>query len=236
MTAKIPVFFLCLFVAIQVSAQDNSGSIKGRVVASGGNFPIANARVVARAVGGATSIRVATSDEEGKFQLTNLTPGNYVLRIGAAGYVPEPSFAATPATFYRPGETVTIRMIKGGIITGRVLNKNGEPMALARVRSVRVKDEEGNPVRDAITGRDWTTDDRGIYRLYGLEPGAYAVSVSLGNMFRPVPGLLRSAGQNSETAPTYYPSSTIDTATLVNVTAGNEKPASISVFEPNVPT
>ena len=204
---------LCLFVATQVTAQETS--IAGRVVASNGNFPIVNARIVARAAGGPGSMRVATTDEDGKFQLANLSPGNYVIRIGAAGYIPEPAFATN--NLYRPGENVTIRMIKGGVITGRVVNKNGEPMALARVRGVRVKDEEGNPVRDATTGRDWTTDDRGMYRLYGLEPGSYVVSASFTNMFR-----APSTGQGSDAAPTYYPSATLDGATLVNVNAGNE--------------
>jgi hypothetical protein len=211
------VLITVLLCAGQSLAQETS--IAGRVVASGGNFPIVNARVVARGAGIAASVRVATTDEDGKFQLTNLSPGNYVIRAGAAGYITEPSLAATPATFYRPGENITIRMIKGGIITGRVLNKNGEPMALARVRSVRVKDEEGNSVREGATGRDWTTDDRGMYRLYGLEPGAYVVSASFTNVFRPAPSQTR---QGSEAAPTYYPSSTLDGATLVNVSAGNE--------------
>lgn len=208
-TFKLLLCLLCLFVATQVKAQETS--IAGRVVASSGNFPIVNARIVARTAGGPASMRVATTDEDGKFQLTNLSPGNYVIRIGAAGYIPEASF--TTNNFYRPGENVTIRMIKGGVITGRVLNKNGEPMALARVRGVRVKDEEGNPVRDATTGRDWTTDDRGMYRLYGLEPGSYVVSANFTNMFR--------AGQGGDAA-TYYPSATLDGATLVNVNAGNE--------------
>ncbi len=212
-TGKSLLCFLCLFVANQAVAQETS--IAGRVVAS--DFPIVNARVIARAAGGPTSMRVATTDEDGKFQLTNLSPGNYVIRVGAAGYIPEPSFAANE--FHRPGENVTIHMIKGGVITGRVLNKNGEPMALARVRSVRVKDEEGNPVRDATTGRDWTTDDRGMYRLYGLEPGAYVVSASFTNVFRAAPS---QSGKGSEAGPTYYPSGTLDGATLVNVSAGNE--------------
>ena len=229
-TLKFKLCLLWLFAAIQVSAQQTASEnaaprvvISGRVVASGGNFPIVNARVMARAAGGGSSVRVATTDEDGKFQLTNLVPANYVIRVGAAGYIPDPLLAATPTAFYRPGEIVTIKMIKGGVITGRVLNKNGEPMALARVRSVRVKDAEGNPVRDVITGRDWTTDDRGMYRAYGLEPGAYIVSATFTNIFRPAPSQLRSTtGQSIEAAPTYHPSSTLDGATLVNVQAGNE--------------
>ncbi len=228
----LPVLLLLpLMVAKQASAQTLIGdsrqsrtitTITGRVVASSGTFPIANARVLARAAGGASSVRMATTDDDGRFQLTNLTPANYVIRVVAAGYVPELVQTDMPATFYRPGENITLRMTKGGVITGRVVNQNGQPMALARVRAVRVRNEEGNPVRDSVT-RDWTTDDRGVYRVYGLEPGAYVVAASLTNLFRPAPSSLRSTtGQNSDAAPTYHPSSTLDTATPVNVTAGNE--------------
>ncbi|HKR11465.1 MAG TPA: carboxypeptidase regulatory-like domain-containing protein [Pyrinomonadaceae bacterium] len=188
--------------------------ITGRVVASSGNFPIANARVLARAAGGPSSMRMATTDDDGRFQLTNLTPANYVIRVVAAGYVADLVQADTPAEFHRPGENVTVRMIKGGVITGRVVNQNGQPMALARVRAVRVRDEAGNAVRDSVA-RDWTTDDRGVYRAYGLEPGAYVVSANLNSQFR----------QNAEAGsvgPTYHPSATLDTATPVNVIAGNE--------------
>lgn len=195
-------------------------SITGRVVASGGNFPIANARVMARAVGlgGGPSTQMVMTNEEGSFQLTNLRPANYVIRIGAAGYILEAPPSETPATFYRPGEDVTFRMVKGGVITGRVLNTNGEPMTLARVRVVRVKDPEGRVVRDSGGGREWITDDRGNYRIYGLEPGAYAVAAGPPNAFR----IVVTPGQTTDTAFTYFPSATLDGATLVNVYAGDE--------------
>ncbi|HEX8131317.1 MAG TPA: carboxypeptidase-like regulatory domain-containing protein [Pyrinomonadaceae bacterium] len=198
--------------------------IKGRIVASEGNFGIANARVVARAVGasGASSLRTATTDDEGNFQLTDLRLANYLIRIAAPGYIPEPA-TATPATFYRPGDTVMLRMVKGGVITGRVLNTNGDPMALARVRALRVRDAEGRPVRDSNLARDWTTDDRGIYRLYGLEPGAYVVSASSTSMFRGASGQSSlTGGQTGESAPTYHPSSSLDGATHVRVYGSDE--------------
>lgn len=108
-------------------------------------------------------------------------------------------------------------------ITGRVLDPNGEPPALARVRAVRVRDAEGRPVRDSDAGRDWTTDDRGVYRLYGLEPGTYVVAASPSGMFRRAPRPSRSVGEpGGEAAPTYYPSSTLDAATHVSVYGGQE--------------
>lgn len=202
-----------------------AGNITGRVVESEGNLPLANARVAARAAGarGTSSWRMATTDDEGNFQLTDLRPANYLIRVAAPGYTHEPAAAAAPATFYRPGESVTLRMVKGGVITGRVLNPGGDPMTLARVRAVRVRDAEGSPVRDSGAGRDWTTDDRGVYRLYGLEPGAYVVAASSTGMFRAAPTLPGSAaGQGGAAAPTYHPSSALDAATQVNVYGGTE--------------
>lgn len=202
-----------------------AASITGRVVTSEGNFAVANARVLARAAGagGASSVRMTTTDDEGNFQLTDLGRGNYLIRVAAPGYISEPAAAETPATLYRPGETVTLRMVTGGVITGRVLDANGEPLTMARVRAVRVKDPEGRPVRDSGAGRDWMTDDRGVYRLYGLEPGAYVVAAGPSSRFRPGSAQSRSAGeQGGEAAPTYYPSSTLDAATHVNVHGGQE--------------
>lgn len=199
-----------------------AATITGRVVASEGNLPIANARVLARAAG-AGGLRMATTDDEGNFQLTDLHPANYLIRVAAPGYILEPTAAVVPATFYRPGESVTLRMVKGGVITGRVLNASGDPMTLARVRAVRVRDAEGRPVRDFNAGRDWTTDDRGVYRLYSLEPGAYVVAANSTGMFRPVPTQPGSATeQGGAAAPIYYPSSTLDAATHVNVYQGAE--------------
>jgi hypothetical protein len=201
-----------------------AATITGRVVASEGNFGIANARIVARAagVGGAASLRTAISDDEGKFQLTNLRLANYLIRVAAPGYISEPTAATTPATFHRPGEIVTLRMVKGGVITGRVLNPNGDPMALARVRVVRVADAEGRPVRDSNPTPDRTTDDRGIYRLYGLEPGDYVVAAYSPNMFRAAPSQTSSAAGQGGEAATYHPSSTLDAATRVKVYGGEE--------------
>src|ERR1051325_4160162 len=128
----------CLLLTVLVSvsffgseaAAQPALSITGRVVASEGNFPIANARVMARAVGvtGSSSTQMVTTNEEGDFQLTNLRRANYTIRVITAGYIVESS---PSAMFYRPGENVTFRMVKGGVITGRVLNPHGEPMTFA---------------------------------------------------------------------------------------------------------
>jgi hypothetical protein len=65
----------------------------------------------------------------------------------------------------------------------------------------------------------YKTDDRGIYRIYGLVPGVYQVAAG----GRGTQGFsLAGANPYDGDAPTYYPSSTLDTAADVRVTAGEE--------------
>src|SRR5688572_16977290 len=62
-----------------------------------------------------------------------------------------------------------------GVITGKVTTLTGEPMVGVRVSAVMVKDLNGNPERRQFGGRPRFTDDRGVYRIYGLRPGIYVV-------------------------------------------------------------
>ncbi|HEX8068720.1 MAG TPA: carboxypeptidase regulatory-like domain-containing protein [Pyrinomonadaceae bacterium] len=201
-----------------------AGTITGRVVLSEGNRPLANVLVIARTPGRAGAAALtATTDEEGNFELRGLPPAAYQLLVAAAGYITEQSQAYTPPAYYRAGDQVTLRMLKGGVITGRVLNANGEPLVLARVRAARVADAEGRPVRDPGLTRDWFTDDRGFYRLYGLEPGSYLVAANTHGGYRASPSKFRATpGQGGDEGPTYYPSASVGGATPVLVRGGEE--------------
>jgi hypothetical protein len=109
-------------------------------------------------------------------------------------------------------------MIKGGVITGSVSNFYGTPVVTVRVRAVRIRDAEGrraNPVTP-IGQPDWKTDDRGVYRIYGLQPGSYLVYAG----GRGVIGFAEGPYEND--SPTYYPSATRDTAAPVVLRGGDE--------------
>src|SRR5262249_36192889 len=118
------------------------------------------------------------------------------------------------------GQNVTITMIRGSVITGRVTNAAGDPIVGIAVKATRVRDESGRPDNNtAISFQpERTTDDRGVYRIYGLAPGSYLVSAgggsNLGFSVRQTPFGGRMA--------TYYPSSTRDVATELRVVGGAE--------------
>jgi hypothetical protein len=181
------------------------GVLKGRVLLQEGDRPLANATVVVRTAGRAGSPVLVATDEEGGFQVSNLRPAAYVLTAVAPGYVSAPEDPFGQTVYYRVSDSVTLKMVKGGVITGRVLSTNGDPLPAAYVRAIRVKDAGGQPALEPAQSRARQTDDRGIYRLYGLESGSYLVAVT-----------------NTRRANIFYPSASPVNALPVQVTAGQE--------------
>ena len=157
-------------------------------------------------------------DEGGNFRFEGLDPGLYDVFASLPGFVVETD-PLTGRAFgpYRPGDNVTLRLVKGGIITGMVTDQQGQPLAAITVRALRVRDLDGGALLSPFnsSGED-RTDDRGVYRIYGLRSGLYVISAG-GYSNSPVPFL----GSSGEVA-TFYPSGTRDTATEVSVRAGQE--------------
>src|SRR5215210_6097339 len=127
----------------------------------------------------AAKIRPVSTDEQGKFAVENLSPGAYKLMPFVPGYVAAPDTSEDlDRKYYLTGDSVTLRMLKGGVITGTVTNSDGEPVVGVRVHTIPVRDLKGRTLlSDAMsTQQEWKTDDRGVYRIYGLNPGVYVVS------------------------------------------------------------
>ncbi|HKG12160.1 MAG TPA: carboxypeptidase-like regulatory domain-containing protein, partial [Pyrinomonadaceae bacterium] len=198
------------------------GSITGRVVGEDGQ-PVNGARAFVRAsrsggdLGGS-----AITGPDGAFKIEGLEVAPY----GVTAQVPGAFDAAYleyergARVYYRPGDDVSIRVMRGGVITGRITDARGEPAAGVRVNLVRVRTLEGSHVREVnrfMGSLERMTDDRGVYRSYGLLPGVYVVSAGgrfSGNFF----GVIAHADE----APTFYPSATRDATTEVTVRAGEE--------------
>src|SRR5262249_30941098 len=139
------------------------GSIKGRVVDEAGQ-PLANVVLSVRPAGGSyEEEREAATDDSGDFVVDHLPAKPYTIRCEASSYIE----ADSSSSYYLIGEPVTLRMTKGGVITGRVTSASGEPCVKARVAAVRVQDENGQALSLSEGSDIADTDDRGIYRIYG---------------------------------------------------------------------
>jgi hypothetical protein len=227
MKALACLLFISLVWAARAQEQESrrEGVITGRVVAADGQ-PLTGLRVMAVAVGKASAIwtppQPITCDAEGNFKVTGLAHGVYKLIAMAPGYITAPNQSRN----YRIGENVTLLLVKGGVITGRVTDEFGEPMIGVRVSAESLRDSEGQTVNGAgsLNAGDASrlTDDRGVYRLFGLEAGAYMVGINgSGPMFA-------NPGRGRREPPTYSPSSPRASAAEVNL-RGSEEVAGVDI-------
>ncbi len=158
-----------------------TGMILGQVVSGDAGTPVRRARVN---LSGAElrGQRSAVTDDEGRFVFTQLPAGRYTITSSKAGYVTiaygakAPGRAGTPIQLAdgQKLEGRPISMPKGGVVTGVVLDEYGEPSPGTPVRALRMVMRTGEKrLESAGTS---TTDDRGMYRIYGLQPGQYVVT------------------------------------------------------------
>ncbi len=166
-------------------AFNGTGVIAGRVVQRD-----ADARPVRQAivtlVASNVARRTAVTDDEGRFAFDRLPAGHYQLRLSKPAYVATtygaPSARAQGLTIaLADGLHITdivAPIARGAILTGRIVDQNGAP-----VTSTPVFLYEPVVINGAASfrraGNASLTDDRGIYRAYGLEAGTYVVSAAL---------------------------------------------------------
>jgi hypothetical protein len=167
-----------------------TASLSGTVVADEPNGPpIARATMTLWIPGDSLSRRDTSTDENGRFAFTNLPAGSYTLMAAKAAYV---------TTYYgakRPGSTVgvpialgdgqraapvTLRILRGGVITGTIADEAGRPLpgVVARLSRVTMSANGTRTYATSSVGSfiRTSTDDRGVYRIFGLPPGEYVVS------------------------------------------------------------
>jgi protocatechuate 3,4-dioxygenase beta subunit len=219
--------------------ESKAGSIKGRVVGDDGK-PIANVPVIATPIGRSAARRPGlpgqgaqtSADDDGFFEFEGLAPASYAISASAPGFITPPVEGENGAGVYRAGDVANITLVRGGVITGKVMNASGNPLTGVGVNAIRVgglDGEDDDPVVFQGFGRAWRTDDRGVYRIYGLVPGSYIIQAGqtgqtgqTGQFGGPQGARLNFLSPFSEDAPTYYPSSARDVATPVSVRAGEE--------------
>jgi Carboxypeptidase regulatory-like domain len=157
----------------------------------------------------------STTDQSGNYRITNLPAGTYSIRPAAPSFALE-DYVTNNAVVVVEGETVediNFSMAPGGVITGKISDADGKPLINEYVTILPV--DPGTFVGARFEGL-LNTDDRGIYRAFGLRPGKYKVSVGQNES---LPG----DSSRSFYRQTFYPSvSDIAKATVIEVTEGSE--------------
>ena len=167
-----------------------TGSISGRVTVDG--KPAAS--IFVAAVAGETLNRRdaaarAITDSDGHYLIAGLAAGQYQVWTMTPNLIADVGAHPGYYTYYGASKSINLdgdeqvanvdlRLMRGSVITGRVTNPDNKPVVGEAV-TIQLLDQNGNPRYPvAATSIDANrTDDRGIYRIYGLQPGRYKVSV-----------------------------------------------------------
>lgn len=161
-----------------------NGSISGVVLsddAEGRPIRRARVRVIAPEL---VSQTVTVTDDRGQFSLTDLPAGRFSMEVLKDTH---PALAYGARRPGRPGTTIalgdgqrltglTIRLPRGAVITGTVVDQTGQPAQGVQVRAARYHFMNGRRRLSTVFAPGGITDDRGTYRIYGLAAGEYVVS------------------------------------------------------------
>src|SRR5712692_10600292 len=225
--------FLTVFAMSGQEKAPEPARLEGTVVDAVSGKPIRKAAIVVRQERTLDFGYVALTDEAGHFELTGLPAGSWVGQVQRDGYVTLGSFegGSTPKELrwrIAPGavfKDLTFRLTPTGVITGRVLDTDGEPVAGA---SVALTPQDAKQARGPVVYGQ--TNDLGEYRLYNVAPGKYLVAATYEPYLHGVvTRLARRPGKSGQAPPpddyvtTYYPS-TLDAAQATTVPVSRGSP------------
>ena len=132
----------------------------------------------------------------------------------------------------RPGTTLTLdraqklkdvnfRLTPHGVIAGRILDEDGEPLPFVSVQLMQFQSRQGRQQMNMTAGSG-TTNDLGDYRIFGVAPGRYYLAATARPNGPSPTAQVRSAnGQPEEDyVATYYPGTT-NTANAAPIEVGS---------------
>jgi 5-hydroxyisourate hydrolase-like protein (transthyretin family) len=165
----------------------------------------------------------AITDQDGNYRITGILPGSVQVAPIAPVYVSPDAMSGGKRLLLAEGEDVQgidFVLERGGVITGKVTDADGRPVIEERITiSPEGQSRSRGQQPPFVGGQRFQTDDRGIYRIYGIPEGRYKVSAG------------RADDDSSpDNRPgrivykrTFYPDTTDpDSARIVEVTGGAE--------------
>ncbi len=220
--------------------------ISGKVVDAHSGAALSRASVRIADVKERSESQTLTADDEGNFAFDSLPQGKYSLTAERHGYL-EQSYEEhdqySTAIAVGPGltsEGLIFKLSAEGIISGTITDESGEPIRSAQVRLFQ--DEDTNGIRATRQRETVNTDDRGMYELSNLHPGAYFLVVTAHPWYSQRLHQFDSpnGNQNQNSTPsqnldvayptTYYPGTTDqDAATPIPIKGGDRLEADISL-------
>jgi uncharacterized GH25 family protein len=252
----IALLFCALFL-VRASAQQppaatpakaSKGSIiRGRVVYADTGRPLRRAEVLLFGQENQESNDTAVTDRSGEFVFENISAGRYIVVVSAPDIVDQLEKSSTLGSLNlkialgqiedgfsevtvdgRNSVKTEIRASRGGVVTGRVLSENDEPIAKAEIKLFEIDNGKLRPanVTERYLDRQrlkFQTDSRGIYRIAGLATGEYVVRASESNERGNPDDAAEGSYTNGSMMVAFHPTAQrVEDATRVKVQQGAE--------------
>jgi len=165
------------------------------------------------------------ADENGRFRFTSVATGSYSIFAVAPGYIsPEDTRIGSPGRTISVAdneevENVALEIKRGGVIAGRIIDSQKRPV-IEETIDLNKLDGDNKPQRYSSFSPNFNmyrTDDRGVYRIYGLPEGRYLVSVGYALHAQ------RITSGSAFYPRVYYPKATSESeAKVIEVSEGSE--------------
>jgi 5-hydroxyisourate hydrolase-like protein (transthyretin family) len=126
----------------------------------------------------------AVTDADGVYRITNLGPGTYQVAPAAPAFVAADSNGRKNVVVGEDEdvEGINFALVRGGVITGKVTDADGRPVIQQQVEVYRTDSlDQRSAQRLAYPEVTGQTDDRGIYRLFGITAGRFKVAAGRGD-------------------------------------------------------
>ena len=158
------------------------GVIQGTVLSGATGQPLRRAQVVLKPTDPKAGSTFQTTDESGAFSFPKVPTGRYTITVQRDGYLPLSaghigSYKMPPIFSVQSGQTISsfvFTLTPSSVLSGKVKFDDAEPAVNVDVQLYRSYYDRGR--HGYATAASARTDDRGEYRLHGLEPGSYYVA------------------------------------------------------------
>src|SRR4029077_15556951 len=161
------LFSLCCAAQTTTSDKPAGFTVTGHVLQDPSGQPLRKVEVQQNPRNGQSSDAYsATTDAEGKFQIENVLPGRYGVRLDRLGFVQPGHHSRSGAPLELKSKDdakdVVLRMQSAAVVTGKIVDNDGDPIRGVNVQATRAGSR--NP-RDSHDMAYDNTNDLGEYRL-----------------------------------------------------------------------